>query len=262
MKTRHQPRKRFGQNFLHDQGVIDRIISSINAKPDDHIIEIGPGQGALTRRLATTGCRLTVIELDRDLVASLSAESALAQVAIVSADALSIDLTGLAGDQQIRLVGNLPYNISTPLIFHALDNSDRIADTHFMLQKEVVERMAAAPGGRDYGRLSVMLQYRCEVESLFVVKPGAFFPAPRVNSAVVRLTPRSRIEHPAHDAGLLAQVVRVAFSQRRKTLSNSLKTLIDAKRIESLGIDPRLRAEALAVADFVAIANLISGTLP
>lgn len=258
MSASHRPRKRFGQNFLHDQVVIDRIIRAVGATGDDHIVEIGPGQGALTRHLADSGCQLTVIELDRDLVAKLEQQADLSGARIIAADALTIDLCSLADQKQIRVVGNLPYNISTPLIFHALEHSACIRDMHFMLQKEVVERMAAAPGGRDYGRLSVMLQYRCQVESLFLVKPGAFFPAPKVNSAVVRLTPFATIKNPADDAELLAQVVRAAFSQRRKTITNSLKKLIDAKQLDSINIDPGLRAERLSVADFVAISNLLS----
>ena len=262
MNTSHQPRKRFGQNFLHDQGIIDRIIRAIDAGDDDHIVEIGPGQGALTRQLAGGDCQLTVIELDRDLVARLLQEPALSGVRIIAADALTVDLTALAANRQIRVVGNLPYNISTPLIFHALEHSSRIKDMHFMLQKEVVERMSAAPGGRDYGRLSVMLQYRCKVESLFVVKPGAFFPVPKVSSAVVRLTPCATIKDAASDERMFEQVVRTAFSQRRKTITNSLRTLISGSQLESINLDPSLRAERLSVAEFVAISNLLSESSP
>ena len=262
MSVRHQPRKRFGQNFLHDQIIIDRIIRSINAKPDDHIVEIGPGQGALTRQLASSDCQLTVIELDRDLVARLQTQPALAKVRIIAADALNVDLTALAANQQLRVVGNLPYNISTPLIFHVLRHSACIKDMYFMLQKEVVQRMAAAPGSRDYGRLSVMLQYRCQVESLFIVKPGAFFPVPKVHSAVVRLAPFATIKLQATEIGMLERVVRAAFSQRRKTIANSLKNLIANGQLESISIDPGLRAERLSVADFVAMSNLLSGSSP
>ena len=262
MSARHQPRKRFGQNFLHDQGTIDRIIRAIGAGGDDHIVEIGPGRGALTRQLASCACQLTVIELDRDLVAELQNEPALARARIIAADALTVDLSSLAANQQLRVVGNLPYNISTPLIFHALAHSACIKDMHFMLQKEVVKRMAATPGGRDYGRLSVMLQYRCQVESLFVVKPGAFFPAPKVNSALVRLSPYETIKVAASDVSLFGRVVRAAFSQRRKTIANSLKGLISSGQMESISLDPGLRAERLSVADFVAISNRITESSP
>jgi 16S rRNA (adenine1518-N6/adenine1519-N6)-dimethyltransferase len=262
MSARHQPRKRFGQNFLHDQGTIDRIIRTIGAGGDDHIVEIGPGQGALTRQLASSDCQLTVIELDRDLVAELQNEPALARARIIAADALTVDLSSLAVNQQLRVVGNLPYNISTPLIFHALSHSACIKDMHFMLQKEVVERMAATPGGRVYGRLSIMLQYRCQVESLFVVKPGAFFPAPKVNSALVRLSPYETIKVAASDESMLDRVVRAAFSQRRKTIANSLKGLISSSQMESISMDPGLRAERLSVADFVAISNRITESFP
>jgi 16S rRNA (adenine1518-N6/adenine1519-N6)-dimethyltransferase len=258
MSKGHQPRKRFGQNFLHDQGIIDRIIRSIGAGPDDHVIEIGPGQGALTRHLASSGCQLTVIELDRDLVARLTADPELTGAAIISADALTVNLTEIAEGKPIRVVGNLPYNISTPLLFHALGHSACIKDMHFMLQKEVVDRMAAAPGGRDYGRLSVMLQYRCQIEPLFMVKPGAFYPPPKVNSAIVRLRPLQDINPAASDPAKLDQVVRAAFSKRRKTIANSLKPLLSASQLESIDLDPGLRAERLSVADFVSLSNLLS----
>jgi 16S rRNA (adenine1518-N6/adenine1519-N6)-dimethyltransferase len=251
----HQARKRFGQNFLHDQNVIDRIVDTISAGPGQHVVEIGPGQGAITRRLASTGCRLTVIEIDRDLVARLTDDPELGNAEIISADALNVDLAALAADGPVRLVGNLPYNISTPLLFHAMGQIEHITDMYFMLQKEVVDRMAAAPGGKSYGRLSVMLQYQCSVMPLFVVKPGSFNPVPRVNSAVVRLAPREVLEPAANDHKLLAQVVTAAFGKRRKTLSNALKGVVSQEQLVAVGVNPGDRAERLSVADFVRIAN-------
>jgi len=256
--TGHRARKRFGQNFLHDANVISRIVAAIAPQASDHLVEIGPGQGALTRPLLATGCRLTAIEIDRDLAARLRADQELGGARIVNADALDVDLETIADDERpLRLLGNLPYNVSTPLLFHALDQAEQVRDMHFMLQKEVVDRMAAGPGSKTYGRLSVMLQYACRVEPLFVVRPGSLHPVPRVQSAVVRLLPRATIDPVAQDREALARVVTAAFGQRRKTLTNALRGLIDAERLAALDIDPRTRAERLAVADFVHIANAL-----
>ena len=247
-----RPRKRFGQNFLHDRQVIERIVAAIDPQPEDFVLEIGPGRGALTRRLFSA-CKLTVVEIDRDLAGELRADEELAGLEIIESDVLEIDLSALG--TKLRLVGNLPYNVSTPIIFWALGQLETIRDMHFMLQKEVVDRMAAPPGGKDYGRLSVMVQYCCRVTPLFRVPPGAFFPAPRVQSAVFRLTPLADRVAVATDEVHFAKVVRYAFQQRRKTVANALKRLVAPATLEAAGVDPRSRAEQLSVADFVAIAN-------
>jgi 16S rRNA (adenine1518-N6/adenine1519-N6)-dimethyltransferase len=254
----HRPRKRFGQNFLHDPGVIARIVRAINPQPGDRLVEIGPGQGAITIALLEAAGELDAIELDRDLLEPLREKCAgLGELRLHSGDALRFDFRRLAGDgPPLRVTGNLPYNISTPLLFHLLDQADVIRDMHFMLQKEVVQRMAAGPGGRDYGRLSVMVQVRCEVESLFEIGPGAFNPPPKVDSALVRLTPRQLPELTPRDPGLLAQIVAQAFSQRRKTLRNTLKPLLPAERIEAAGLDPTQRPEQISPAQYVALADL------
>lgn len=252
----HAPRKRFGQNFLVDTAAIDRIMAAIAPRPGEHIVEIGPGQGALTLPLAASGARLTLIELDRDLAAGLAAAPALANARVIQADALDVDLAELAGSDRIRLVGNLPYNVSTPLLFHVLGAAGHVRDAHFMLQAEVVDRMVAAPGGKAYGRLSVMLQVACRVERLFRVRPGAFRPVPRVDSAVVRLEPR---ENPAagriEDRDRFAQVVKAAFAQRRKQLGNSLRGLVGIDTLHALDMDPTRRAETLTPEEYVALAN-------
>ena len=252
----HTARKRFGQNFLHDPGVIDRIVRLIAPKPGDALVEIGPGLGALTRPLLERLGRLRVIEIDRDVIPHLrTACNDSPALEIVQADALKVDYAALAPtDGKLRVVGNLPYNISTPLLFHLLQFAERISDMHFMLQKEVVDRICAAPGDEDYGRLSVSLAARCEATSLLTVGPGAFRPAPQVHSAVVRLVPRP---HPAEirDWAAFDRVVAAAFSQRRKTLSNSLKGVVTADKMLECGIDPGLRAERLDVAAFARLAQ-------
>lgn len=259
----HRARKRFGQNFLHDRAVIARIVRSIGPRPGDRLVEIGPGLGALTLPLLEAAGRLEVVELDRDLIPRLRTLCAGAgELTIHSADALKFDFCTLAerdGHGKLRLAGNLPYNISTPLIFHLLNQARCIQDMHFMLQKEVVERLAAPPGGGDYGRLSVMVQYRCAVEHLFNVPPGAFTPVPKVDSAVVRLAPHATPPVAVQDEAALARVVQAAFSLRRKTLRNSLKGLLDAAAIEAAGIDPQRRAETLSLAEFAALANQLPG---
>lgn len=252
----HTARKRFGQNFLHDTQVIHRIIQAIHPTGDQMIAEIGPGLGALTEQLVRSGCQLTLIELDRDLVAALRQRYALAsQVQIYAADALDFDFHSLSQKaHSLRVVGNLPYNISTPLIFHLLAYADVIEDMHFMLQKEVVERLAASPGSKNYGRLSVMVQYFCEVESLFEVGPGAFRPAPKVDSAIVRLRPR--LEREDINPVELAALVKHAFAHRRKTLRNNLKILLDPQQMLSVDIDPNARPETLSPQQFITLTRL------
>ncbi|MEM9304516.1 MAG: 16S rRNA (adenine(1518)-N(6)/adenine(1519)-N(6))-dimethyltransferase RsmA [Pseudomonadota bacterium] len=249
----HRPRKRFGQNFLHDRHVIGRIAAAIDPQPTDRIVEIGPGQGALTRELVGR-CDLALIEIDRDLAAALRAEPGFADVPVIQEDVLNVDLETLG--ENLRLVGNLPYNISSPIIFWALAAADRVRDMHFMLQKEVVDRLAAAPGSKTFGRLSVTVQYRCEVVPILKVRPGAFFPPPKVDSAVVRLIPRP----PSREAvkpERLEQVVRQAFAQRRKTLGNALRGVLDRDLIAACDVDPGARAETLSVDDFVRLANAL-----
>jgi 16S rRNA (adenine1518-N6/adenine1519-N6)-dimethyltransferase len=259
----HRARKRFGQNFLRDPGIIARIVRAIGPRPGDRLVEIGPGQGALTEPLLeAAGGRLEVIELDRDLIPGLRVQFFNhPEFVIHEGDALKFDFRALCGEgPPLRVVGNLPYNISTPLIVHLLEAGAAIADMHFMLQKEVVERLAATPGGADWGRLSVMAQYRCRVDALFVVPPEAFVPRPKVDSAIVRLTPHAELPCPAADEALLFNLVRQAFGQRRKTLRNNLKGRINADALEALGIDPSRRPQTLTVAEFVRIANHLTET--
>ena len=261
---KHIARKRFGQNFLHDQNIIDRIIRAIKPAPHQHIVEIGPGKGALTEHLINNAAKLDVIELDRDLLPILESRFAANEhFTIHNEDALKFDFTRLldshTGDNKFRLVGNLPYNISTPLIFHLLDNVDHIEDMHFMLQKEVVERLTARPGEKSYGRLSILVQYLCISEMLFIVPPGAFTPQPKVDSAIVRLTPRNQASITAKLINAshadLAYIAKSAFSQRRKTLRNNLKKILTGDQISACGIDPGRRAETLTISEFVALTN-------
>jgi len=249
-------KKSLGQNFLHERGVVDRIVQAVNPKPGERLVEIGPGQGAMTFPLLARHGALTAIEFDRDLLDPLTVQAAPhGALTLIHANVLDVDFTALADGGPIRLVGNLPYNLSSPILFHALDHAAAITDMHFMLQKEVVERMASGPGSKVYGRLSVMLQAYCEVTMLFVVGPGAFRPAPKVDSAVVRLTPRPPETIGIADPRRFADIVRAAFGQRRKTLRNAVSTLMDSDAIAAAGIDPQLRAEQLSVADFVRLAN-------
>ena len=255
----HKARKRFGQNFLCDDNIIARIVDVINPQADDNMIEIGPGQAALTKLLLKQLKQLDVIEIDRDLVKKLEPlREQYPGFVIHSANALKFDFRSLqkSPDKKLRVIGNLPYNISTPLLFHLLDQSDVIHDMHFMLQKEVVERMSAEPGGGDFGRLSIMVQYRCQVDNLFIVPPTAFQPEPKVDSAIVRLMPYVDLPHRANDEKRLADLVHHAFTQRRKTLRKSLKPYIAAEKMEAVGIDPMRRPETLSVAEFVALANI------
>ncbi|MEZ5541979.1 MAG: 16S rRNA (adenine(1518)-N(6)/adenine(1519)-N(6))-dimethyltransferase RsmA [Pseudomonadota bacterium] len=252
----HRPRKRFGQNFLHDPGIIAKILTAIAPQPGERLVEIGPGQGAITLPLLQAAGSLTVIEIDRDLIEPLRTRCRTAgELTIHNTDALRFDFCSLADAAGLRIIGNLPYNISTPLLFHLLDQSRCIHDMHFMLQREVVERMAASPGSGQYGRLSVMLQYRCQVCPLFTIGPGAFTPAPKVESAFVRLLPYAQAPVAVSDPALFARLVQQAFAQRRKTLRNTLRGLLEAEAIRAVGIDPAARAETLDLSDFAALAN-------
>lgn len=292
---KHIPKKRFGQNFLTDRAIINSLIEAINPQVDDRMVEIGPGLGAMTQPLLARLKHLHVIELDRDIVSWMQSHYPAEKITIHNIDALKFDFGNLTesdkkpgmsagrqeegkktvqaaqrgtddaanaanapGFQRIRVVGNLPYNISTPILFHLLDNVDAIIDMHFMLQKEVVERMVAAPSTSAYGRLSVMLQYRLQMEYLLTVPPEAFDPPPKVESAFVRAVPHAKLPYPAEDEALFASVVQAAFGQRRKTLRNTLKGLLDDAGFTALGLDSQLRAENLPVSAFVDIANYLS----
>ena len=252
----HRPRKRFGQHFLKDPGVIDAIVRKIAPEADDVIVEIGPGHGAITTPLARHAGTLHAIELDRDLAAGLRDKyESSSNVVVHEADALNFDFPALGGN--LRIVGNLPYNISTPLLFHLLKAGDCIHDMHFMLQKEVVDRMAAGPGSKTYGRLSIMLGCHFAIDALFDVDPLAFDPPPDVMSAVTRMTPLAEETYTINNQALLANLVATAFSQRRKTIRNALRAIATPEDFDITGIDPGLRAEAIPIAGFVALANRI-----
>lgn len=258
---KHVAKKRFGQNFLTDRGVINSLVEAIAPQASDLMVEIGPGLGALTKPLLHTLKKLHVVEVDRDIISWMNAEYskpayAQASISIHNADALKFDFTSLG--QGLRVTGNLPYNISTPILFHLLANLSHITDMHFMLQKEVVERMVAQPSTPAYGRLSVMLQYHLHMDYLITVPPTAFEPAPKVESAFVRCVPHATRPYIAKDESVFAKVVLAAFSQRRKTLRNTLKGLLTDDGFAALQIDSQQRAENLSVADFVAIANYLS----
>ncbi|MDO9371098.1 MAG: 16S rRNA (adenine(1518)-N(6)/adenine(1519)-N(6))-dimethyltransferase RsmA [Gammaproteobacteria bacterium] len=261
--SRHTARKRFGQHFLHDRGVIQRIIAAVHPQPGEPLVEIGPGRGALTRDLLRAVGTLDVVELDRDLIEPLRASCAeLGELRIHQQDALRFDFCALMKNEaRLRVIGNLPYNISTPLLFHLLQQAHCIRDMYFMLQNEVVERMVAAPGSRTYGRLSVMIQYRCAVTKLFHVGPGAFTPAPKVDSAVIRMVPHTAPPVAVGDEKIFEQVVRAAFAQRRKTLRNGLKELLTDTEIRALGIDPGVRAEQLSLQDFASLSNAVGNAV-
>jgi 16S rRNA (adenine1518-N6/adenine1519-N6)-dimethyltransferase len=252
----HQARKRFGQNFLVDRAHIDRIVLAVDPQPGDRMVEIGPGFGALTEPLLQRLSVLHVVEIDRDIVARLVAEFPPDRLIVHQGDALKFDLSSLGPG--LRVVGNLPYNISSPLLFHAAQCAGAIRDCHFMLQREVVDRMAAAPGSKVYGRLSIMLQYRFAVDKLFNVPAGAFRPMPQVDSAFVRLIPHAVLPSPASDERLLAQMVAQAFTQRRKTVRNALSGFASAEELSACNIDPRLRPEELSLDDFVRVANAVA----
>jgi 16S rRNA (adenine1518-N6/adenine1519-N6)-dimethyltransferase len=253
-----RPKKSFGQHFLHEKRYIDSIVSAISPRDGDTVVEIGPGEGALTLPLLTVARKMTAVELDTDLIPALQVRAdKIGELHIVHQDVLKVDFTRMAAEMgvpRLRIAGNLPYYISRPILFHCLDHAGVIQDMHFMLQKEVVDRMAADPGSKVYGRLSVMLQLACRVESLFVVPPGAFRPPPKVDSAVVRLVPLPPERRPTVDAMAIDRIVKAAFAMRRKTLSNTLKGLVGEEGFRECGIDPRARAETLTPAQFVDLA--------
>jgi len=257
--VKHTPRKRFGQHFLHDPRVIDNIVEAINPSPGDTLIEIGPGLGALTLPLLDRGCKVVAIDIDRDVLAylrSLNIDSATLE--LIESDALKFDFKALSErlQQKLRVIGNLPYNISTPLLFHLFQSSDCLSDMHFMLQKEVIDRMVAAPANKTYGRLSVMVQAKANAESLFDIGPGAFKPPPKVTSSIVRILPNT-VAHAVLNQPLLATIVSGAFSQRRKTSRNALKPWLSEDDWQALQLDPNRRPETLSVAEFIAIANYV-----
>ena len=254
----HTARKRFGQNFLNDDGVIDEIVRAIDPRPGQFLVEIGPGLGALTNPVVGRSEHLTVIELDRDLAARLRKR---AELTVIESDVLKVDFGALSTDkgQRLRVIGNLPYNISSPILFHLLQWADKVEDQHFMLQKEVVERMVAEPGTKDYGRLSVMLQWRYDMELVVDVPPESFTPPPKVDSAVVRMVPWA--EPATVDVKLLEEMVAVAFSQRRKILRNTLGGWIEQRGLQT-DFDLQRRAEEVPVADYIALAKLAARSAP
>ena len=250
----HRPRKRFGQNFLQNQHIIDSILQNFHPQPADKVVEIGPGLGALTKPLLTTLDALTAIEIDTDLQTYLrEMPQAAGKLCVIDADALTIDYSQWG--EHMRIIGNLPYNISTPLLLHLLHFAPFIEDMYFMLQKEVVDRLAASQGTKAYGRLSVMVQYHCEVEMLFLVPPTAFHPQPKVDSAIVRLVPHQKSPYAKIPFADLERLVACAFSMRRKTLANNLKPLLSAVELTTLGINPGLRPEQISVTEYVKIAE-------
>jgi len=255
----HQAKKRFGQNFLHDDSVISKIVDAINPEPGENLVEIGPGLGALTEPVIERAGDISVVELDRDLAHRLRHHPFLApHLTIYEDDALNFDFAKLASTEKpLRIFGNLPYNISTPLIFHLLTFKDKVKDMHFMLQKEVVQRMASGENCKAFGRLSIMTQYQCQVLPVMEIGPEAFKPAPKVDSAIVRLIPHKVIKNPVKDIKALNTVCLAAFNQRRKTIRNSFKKLISAEQLISLDIDPTLRPENLSLDTFVKLANFI-----
>jgi 16S rRNA (adenine1518-N6/adenine1519-N6)-dimethyltransferase len=254
----HAPRRRFGQNFLADDHYVERIVAAVDPRPGEPIVEIGPGLAALTDRLVERAGHVTAIEIDRDLAARLRERFSPAQLTLHEGDALDVDFAALG--RGLRIVGNLPYNISSPLLFHLAAHAEAVADITVMLQKEVVDRMTARPATPEYGRLTVMLQAVFRIERLFVVPPGAFRPPPKVDSAVARLVPLRERAPAIADRALFARVVAAAFSQRRKTLRNALSTLCDAPALAAVGIDAGARGETLAVADYVRLANALAAT--
>jgi 16S rRNA (adenine1518-N6/adenine1519-N6)-dimethyltransferase len=253
-----KPRKRFGQNFLHDQQIINHIIAAIAPKKDQYIVEIGPGFGALTKKLLPLAGSLDAIELDRDLIPKLQAACGeFNNFTLHSADALTFNFKTLLQNKKdkLRVVGNLPYNISTPLLFHLLKFAPIIHDMYFMLQKEVVDRLAAQVGEPAYGRLGIMVQYFCKVEKLFEVPPTAFNPKPKVTSAIVKLTPYAKPPYSTKNFTAFSEIVKTAFSQRRKTLRNALKSIISEQKLKDLNIDPSLRPEKISLSQFVKISS-------
>lgn len=257
----HTARKRFGQNFLHDDYIIDKIVSAIGPKQDDNIVEIGPGLGALTEPVAELVDFFTVVELDRDLAARLRSHPFIRdKLNVVEQDALKFNFSQLrTTEKKIRVFGNLPYNISTPLMFHLFKYCEHIQDMHFMLQHEVVKRLCAKSGSKLYGRLSVMAQYYCSAIPVVMVPPSAFKPSPKVDSAVVRLTPHAVPKYAVESVACLQTVVTAAFNQRRKTIRNSLKNLVNEEQITKLNINPDSRAEQIPIEEFVQLANVVHG---
>lgn len=246
-------RKRFGQNFLVDTGIIQKIIGSLDIKQHDRIVEIGPGRGALTQSLSDSRCELTLIEIDRDLTAELSI--CFPDAGLINQDVMTIDFNALAAKSPLRIIGNLPYNISTPLLFKLFDSGEYIQDMHFMLQREVVDRMTALPSTKAYGRLSVMAQLHCQTEKLFEVPPQAFSPRPKVQSAIIRLTPNNKATDV--DKKLLENILIQAFSMRRKTIRNALRKFLTADELESLHLNPQLRPENLTIDDYLACTRFV-----
>ncbi len=256
---RHQTKKRFGQHFLHEKKYIEHIIAALDPDGTEAVVEIGPGEGALTFPLLARMKTLTAIEIDRDLIPRLTnAAPNYGDLTIISSDVLDVDFSRFNTAGKIKVVGNLPYNVSTPLLFHVLENAGTIERMVFMLQKEVVDRMAAPPGSKVYGRLSVMLQARCTVEYLFDVPPGAFRPPPKVDSAVVRLWPKPLDQIGILDHAIFERVVKAAFSQRRKTLRNALRDVVNADIFSLCEISPERRAETLSVAEYAQLANSLA----
>ncbi|WP_287830866.1 16S rRNA (adenine(1518)-N(6)/adenine(1519)-N(6))-dimethyltransferase RsmA [Idiomarina sp.] len=256
----HRARKRFGQNFLNDEHIIESIVDAIHPQSGENLVEIGPGLAALTEPVAERCQQLRVVELDRDLADRLETHPFLSQhLEVIRGDAMKIDFKAFASpEQKLRVFGNLPYNISTPLIFHLLKFSDHVEDMHFMLQKEVVDRLTAEPGSKTYGRISVSVQQRCEVQKVLDVPPEAFTPPPKVESAVVRLRPYVKSPTPVKDVQQLQSLCLTAFNQRRKTIRNNLKKLIDDTQLEALGINPSARPETLTVADYCRISDWLT----
>lgn len=255
----HSPRKRFGQHFLCDKEVIARIVAVIAPKRGERIVEIGPGQGAITFPILKIAKHLDAVEFDRDLIPHLQERSPIyGFLNIHEADALTFDFSRLhRDDRKLRIIGNLPYNISTPLLFHLLEYAPLISDMIFMLQKEVAHRLAAEPSSEFYGRLSVMMQYHCQVQLIFDVQPNAFYPQPKVKSSIIKLIPYQQLPHVAKDYKRFSDLVRQAFSLRRKTLHNSLKSMVTDDTWEKVQIDSRLRPENLSVGDYVKISNAL-----
>lgn len=260
MNTQHKARKRFGQNFLIDQQVIGQIVAAINPSSDDNLIEIGPGMAAITEHLVKLCPSMTLVELDRDLIAFLKQKLIdYPSVSIINGDALQTNFGDFYQGNKLRLVGNLPYNISTPLLFHLLDTKEYIRDMHFMLQREVVDRLSASPGEKSYGRLSVMIQYHCRVMPLIPVPPTSFNPAPKVQSAIVRLTPYNQPLYKAENPQLFKRIVNLCFQQRRKTLKNCLNSYASYISSETnTVVDLTKRPEQLSVAEFVDLSNYIN----
>lgn len=263
MNKPHKARKRFGQNFLQDSRIIHQIIMAINPSEQDHLVEIGPGQGAITEPLLDSKCQLDVVELDRDLVSQLDRRfGSIARFTLHSADALAFNFSDLSHGEKLRIVGNLPYNISTPLLFHLMEQAHHIQDMYFMLQKEIVNRLQARPGSKQFGRLSIMIQLHCDVDALFDVDPECFHPQPKVMSSIVRLTPHRQQKYHINNKPFFESLVKAAFGQRRKTIRNTLKEFCQDDILEAAGISPSQRAENIDIDQFVTLSNLLSPSSP